>query len=105
MQTTFEPISMFPLVLVRTEPPGQITAQLVGLPELRATAATREEALRQVRQLLGEWLASGRLAALEMRNENPWRTFAGWAKGDPEYSQFLDAMQRCRQDIEAEQQG
>jgi len=94
MQTTFEPISMFPLVLVRTEPPGQITAQLVGLPELRATAATREEALRQVRQLLGE-----------MRNENPWRTFAGWAKGDPEYSQFLDAMQRCRQDIEAEQQG
>ena len=35
-------------VVIQPEPPGQFTAQVVGLLELRATAATREEALQQV---------------------------------------------------------
>ena len=54
------------LVVIRPEPPGQYTAQLVGLPELQATAATREEALAQVRCLLAQWQADGRLVPVEV---------------------------------------
>src|SRR5262249_25956847 len=54
------------LVVVRPEPPGQYTAQLVGLPELQATAATRDEALAQVRRLLEQWHEDGRLVPVEV---------------------------------------
>jgi predicted RNase H-like HicB family nuclease len=104
MQVNLQPISMLPLVLLRVEPAGQVTAQLVGLPEVQATAATREEALDRVRELLDDWLTSGRLALLEARGENPWRSFAGWAKNDPEYGEFLEELNRYRQDLDAEPQ-
>jgi hypothetical protein len=54
------------LVVVRPEPPGQYTAQLVGLPELQATAATRDEALQQVRHLLKQWQEQGRLVPVDV---------------------------------------
>jgi hypothetical protein len=53
-------------LVVRPEPPGQYTAQLVGSPELQATAATRDEALAQVRRLLEQWQADGRLVPVEV---------------------------------------
>lgn len=90
------PIS--PLVLVRPEPPGQYTAQVVGLSEIRATAATREEAIQQVRQVLMAWLASGQLVAVQLPPENPWLKYAGWAKDDPDYEEYLEEIRRFRQE-------
>ena len=89
-----------PLVVFRPEPEGQVTAQVVGLPEVQATAATRAEALQGVRQVLHEWLEAGRLIPLETPIENPWRRHAGWAKNDPEYGEFLDQIHRQRQEVE-----
>ena len=45
-------------IMVRPEPPGQHTAQVVGLPEFRATAATAEAAVGEVQQKLNESLAA-----------------------------------------------
>jgi hypothetical protein len=39
-------------IVVRPQPEGQFTAQLLGLPELSATAANREQALQQIRIVL-----------------------------------------------------
>jgi hypothetical protein len=87
------------LVLVRPEPPGQYTAQLVGLPEMRATAATREEAVRQVGHELNQWLASGRLVAIEAPQENPaLKGFGRADAGDPLEQEFLEDLARFRQE-------
>src|SRR5438067_1476407 len=69
------------LVAVRPEPAGGFTAQVVGLPELSATAATREEAVRQVQVRLAEWLADGRLVSVPAAGGGPVGT--GWVPRDP----------------------
>jgi hypothetical protein len=86
-------------VVIQPEPPGQFTAQVVGLMELRATAATREEALQQVRILLREWLASGRLVPIEVAAENPLLRFQGHLDpADPLEQQFMEELARLRRE-------
>jgi len=87
------------LVLVRPEPSGQYTGELVGLPEIRATAATHEEAVRQVRQVLSQWLASGRLVAVAAPAEKP--LLQGFGRADPREpleQEFLEDLARFRQE-------
>jgi hypothetical protein len=92
--------SLTHLVRVRAEPPDQFTAELVGLPEIQATAATREEALEQLRHRVGEGLASGELVSLAAPSENPLLRWFGWAKDDPEYSLFREEIQRYRREVD-----
>jgi hypothetical protein len=89
---------VYSLVVVRPEPPGQHTAAVVGLPEIHATAPTREEALEQVRAVLRDWLASGQLVPVELPQDNPWIKYAGWAKDDPDYGAYLEELARARQE-------
>jgi len=84
-------------VLVRPEPPGQFTAHVAGLPELRATAGTREGALQQVRTLLEEWLTSGQLVPLEFPSEKQLPNGCGHDPNDPLEQEFLDDLARARQ--------
>ncbi len=91
-----------PLVTFRPDAEGRVTAQVVGLPEVQATAATREQALQGVRQLLRQWLDNGRLTILDGSEENPWRAYAGWAGNDPEYGQFLDELKRQREEMDGQ---
>src|SRR5712692_6876660 len=80
-------------VVVQPEPPGQVTAQVVGLPELRVTAATREEALDQVRKLISEWTSSGRLVSIEVPRDNPLLRFHGHLDpADPLEQEFLGEL-------------
>src|SRR4051794_12402309 len=84
---------------VRQEPSGQFSAQVVGLPELRATAATREAALQQVRTLLDDWIASGQLVPLEATGANRLLNFPGHL--DPNNlleQEFLKELARRRQE-------
>jgi predicted RNase H-like HicB family nuclease len=86
-------------VVVQPEPSGQFTAQVVGLPELRAAAATREEAIQQVRTLLSEWVASGRLVSIEVPRDNPLLRFDGHLNPeDPLEQEFLDELARLRRE-------
>jgi hypothetical protein len=84
-------------VVVRPEPPGQHTAHLLGLPEVSATAATREEALHQVQRMLAEWLTSGQLVPLELTQDNPWMKWFGWAKQDPDFDLYREEIRRGRE--------
>jgi predicted RNase H-like HicB family nuclease len=86
-------------IVVRPEPSGLFTAQLLGLPELHATAASREEAIEQVRARIDEWLAAGQLVPLEVPASNPLlRWFGHIDPNDPGEQAYLEELARFRQE-------
>ncbi|HYV35849.1 MAG TPA: hypothetical protein VE988_09115 [Gemmataceae bacterium] len=89
-------------VVGRTAPSGQFTAQVVGVPELSATAATRAEALEQIRAMLSDWIASGQLIPVEVPPVNPLLHFKGHGDpNDPLEQEFVAELARLRrQDYE-----
>ena len=91
-------LPMQQLVVVTPEPPGQFTAQLVGLPELQASATTREEAIDQVRRLLGQRLDSGQLAVIDVPRDHLLKEWQEWAEADPEYNLYVEEIRRFRQE-------
>jgi len=86
-------------LIVRPEPAGQFTAQLLGLPELSATAASRDEAIEQVRARIGEWLAAGQLVPIETPGEHPLLKWFGHIDpNDPAEKIYLEELARFRQE-------
>lgn len=90
------------LIRIRAEPSGQFSAEVVGLPELRATAATRPEALENVSAQLRDWLASGDLFALPLAATNPLQKWFGhFNPNDPIEQEFQAELSRLRrEDVE-----
>jgi predicted RNase H-like HicB family nuclease len=85
-------------VVGRQEPSGQFTAHVVGVPELRATAATRDEAIAQIRAMIADWLAAGKLMAVEVPCPNPLMHFSGHLDpNDPLEQEFVKELSRQRQ--------
>jgi hypothetical protein len=85
-------------VVVRPEPAGQFTARILGLPELFAVAANREQAVEQVRALFQQWLASGHLAPFTVRNGHSLADWPGHDPADPLEQEFLADLERFRQE-------
>ena len=86
-------------VVVRPEPPGQYTAQVVGLPEIRSTAATRELAIAQAGSILSDWLALGKLVPIDVPCPNPLLSFPGHLDpNDPVEREFQDELRRLHQE-------
>jgi hypothetical protein len=94
--------SLHQWIVVLPAPAGQFTAQLLGLPELSATAANREEAIAQVRARILEWIALGRLVPVDIPKAHPLVRFHGWADpNDPEEKLFLEELARQKaEDLE-----
>ena len=86
------------LVVVRSEPDGEFTAQVVNLPEVRATSPNKELAIAQVRAQLAEWVTQGRLVVVDIPQENPLMKWAGWALNDPLYDDYLEELERARRE-------
>jgi len=86
------------LIIVRSGPQDQFTAEAVGIPELTATAATKIKAIKQVESQLAEWVKTGQLVRAELPEENPALEWAGWAKDDPDYESYLAEIRRFRQE-------
>ena|ERR1051326_1070946 len=87
------------LVLVRPSAEGQFTAQVVGIPELTAAAANREEAIHAVRLMLESWLASGHLVPIDLpRDASFWAGFGHADPNDPSEQEYLAELARARQE-------
>jgi hypothetical protein len=84
-------------VLVRQDSSGRCMAQVLGLPEINVTAATREEVLSKVRDAATAWLASGELIALPIPTPSLTKP-PGWATADLLEMEFLDELARLRQE-------
>lgn len=89
-------------IVVRAAPAGQFTAQVLGLPELSATAASREEAIQQVRGRILEWIAAGQLVPVEIPKEHPLVRFHGWIDPNDEGEKiYLEELARLKaEDLE-----
>jgi hypothetical protein len=86
-------------IVGRSEASGQFTAQVVGVPELRATAATRAEAIEQIRTMIRDWLASGQLMSIEVSCPNPVLHFPGHLDpNDPLEQEFIEELARQRRE-------
>ena len=86
--------------LVRVSPgqDGQLTAELLGAPDIQATAATPEEAVEQVRRLLEQQVNLGSLVAVEIPQQNPLAKWAGYAKDDPDFDLYLEEIRKFREE-------
>ncbi len=76
---------------------GRCTAQVVGLPDLQATAGTEAEAIEGVRALVAERLSSGQLVPLAVAPLVSQKA-PGWAKDDLLEQEFLAELARRRQE-------
>ena len=86
-------------VIVRTEAANQYVAQPLGIPELKVVAATEAEAIEQVSQALGQWLASAKVVQVAVPaagGSNPWLDAFGRSANDPDFDEFLEELQRVR---------
>jgi hypothetical protein len=90
------------LVVVRPEPPGQFTAEALGLPELRATCASREEAINRVRLQLCHWFASGQLVSVEIERVQWVPPNRVWLENDPDRDAYLEEIRRYREEVDAQ---
>ena len=74
---------------------GHFVATLLGAPELRVTAATREIALAEMRMALQKRMAHGEIVLLDMKPD--WLfEIAGKYRDDPTLQDICDEIYRER---------
>jgi len=86
-------------VIVRAEDTAGYVAQPIGLPELRVTAASEDEAVAGVRQALEQWLASAKLVNVSVatgKTGNPWLDAFGRSASDPDFDEYLEELRKAR---------
>ena len=86
-------------VIVRAEDVDGYVAQPIGLPELRVTAATEDEAVAGVRQALERWLASAKVVHVSVetgKTGNPWLDTFGRSASDPDFDDYLEELRQAR---------
>ncbi len=93
---------MSQLIIVQPQSNGQVTIQVAGVPELQASAPTKEEAVQKLRALLEQWLASGQLMEIDLPGDNPLLKWAGHIDpNDPGEQIYLEELARLkREDLE-----
>jgi hypothetical protein len=74
---------------------GQFEATLVGAPDVRAIARTRDEALAALESVIAQRLDQGELVALEVRRRGLTGLF-GKYRDDPTLREICDAAYRER---------
>jgi hypothetical protein len=86
-------------IVTRPGPAGEVRAEVVGLPELHATAKSRDEAIERIRTLLQEWLAAGKLLSIDVPGANPLLNFPGHLDpNDPLEQEFVAELNRLRRE-------
>jgi hypothetical protein len=83
----------FPVIVHPSD--GQFEAALVGAPDVRATAATREEALAALESAIAKRLDQGELVALEVRGRGLAGLF-GKYRDDPTLREICAAAYQER---------
>jgi len=74
-------------------------AQPLGSPEVKVVAATEAEAIAQVTEALGHWLADAKVIHVTVPGEesgNPWLHAFGRSAIDPDFPEFHEELQRLR---------
>jgi hypothetical protein len=87
------------LVIVRPDSSDHYVAQSLAVPEVRAVAATEQEAVEQVKESLTQLLASGKLVRIAIAipgGSNPWLQSFGRSANDPDFDEYVREIQAAR---------
>jgi hypothetical protein len=87
------------------EHPTDYVATVMQFPDCQAHAATREEALEKVQQLLHDRLRQAEIVSVSIEfpeSGNPWLNLAGKYKDDPDFEQVMESIEAYRRELDAE---
>lgn len=80
-------------------------ATMIGWPGLTVSAATRDEALANLRKLVKRRLASGEIVNLDVEvpeSEHPWLKHAGIFADNPLFDEVLEEIEVYRRELDTE---
>ena len=92
-------------VLIEQKGQDKVTATVLGWQECQTEAATKEEALTKLRQILTTRLQQTEIVSLEIelpQSEHPWMKFAQMYQNNPLFPEVLEEIQAYRQEIDAQ---
>ncbi|MEH1824100.1 MAG: hypothetical protein V7L22_01810 [Nostoc sp.] len=93
-------------ILLETREDGSAIASILELPQYRVEAATREQALLILNQLLVQHLDKVEVIPMEIKlpqteqSQKPWMKFAGVFKDDPDFDVVQQYIQEYRQELD-----
>ncbi|MEH2361488.1 hypothetical protein [Nostoc sp.] len=94
-------------ILLETREDGRAIASILELPQYHVEAATREQALLILNQLLVQHLDKVEVIPMEIKlpqaeqSQKPWMKFAGVFKDDPDFDLVQQYIQEYRQELDA----
>ncbi|MGL6139162.1 MAG: type II toxin-antitoxin system HicB family antitoxin [Planktothrix sp.] len=86
---------------------GKYQTFVLKYPSLKASGNSREEAIEKLSQRLQDFLKDTEIINLEIeipQPEHPWIKLAGIFENDPQFDEFLQAIQDYRNEIDAEEE-
>ncbi|MFN6558610.1 MAG: hypothetical protein RMY28_002235 [Nostoc sp. ChiSLP01] len=94
-------------ILLETKEDGSAIASILELPQYHVEAATREQALSILEQLLIQRMDKVEIIPMEIKvpqpeqSQRPWMKFAGVFKDDPDFEVVQQYIQEYRQELDA----
>lgn len=90
-------------ILVKRQSPKKYEATLLSWPGLRAEAATKEEALTQIRAAIVDWLIGGEIVEMDIPGTEPvlasgYAETFGMFKDDPTLAEFTAEVNRYHEE-------
>jgi hypothetical protein len=92
-------------VFIEKDQGDSVKATVIGWPGLSVSAATRQEALARLRELLRDRLTDGEIVQLDVEPpgaEHPWLESAGIFENNPLFDEVLEEIEVHRRAIDAE---
>lgn len=92
-------------VLVESQEGKRYCATCLTLPGVVAEAATREESLERLRQMIHNRFHHGELVTLDVQppvKPQPWLAVAGSLKDHPDFEEWVQNMQEYRRQVDAD---
>ncbi len=73
---------------------GKVRATILGLPDCKVEASTKEEALEEIKKVLKKRLENSEIVPMEIEpvKENPWLAIAAKYKDDPQFQKMIKYM-------------
>ncbi|VXD21844.1 conserved hypothetical protein [Planktothrix serta PCC 8927] len=86
---------------------GKYQTFVLEYPSLKASANSKDEAIKKLSKRIQNFLQETEIIQLEIevpKTEHPWLKFAGIFENDPQFDEFLQAIQDYRNEIDAEEE-
>lgn len=86
---------------------GKYQTFVLDIPSLKASGNSKEEAIEKLSHRLQAFFKDTEIINLEVERpqpEHPWLKFAGIFENDPQFDEFLQAIQDYRNELDAEEE-